>query len=274
MTGTSLSAVTFPQQVTKSSFRVEAEKWGPQLAAVAANGMTPDRIISAALHIAVENPALFDCTPASLFLSMTKAARLGLDVGEGIHFVPLKVKVKDKNGERYVQVCEAWPDYKGLKALAIRQGLVREMHEYCVYEHEELEREEGLEPRFLHRPLPPSKRGRLIGAYTRIRLPRGGTSLHFMYLEEIEKIRAGSRSWGPGKHRECPEWYAMKTVVRNYLNKQPKAGALAEALELDDVDGVIEPAALPAGAQQIGVGRPTEPEESSGEVDEAEPVVS
>ena len=54
-------------------------------------------------------------------------------------------------------------------------------------------------------------------------------------VADIERIRAKSRSWGPKQIRDCPPWYAKKTVVRDWLNRQPKVGALAEALAHDDV---------------------------------------
>ena len=223
------TALAIPAEISKVSFRTDIERWAPQIQQVAYKGFTPERVLAAALHAAVKEPKLFQATPHSLCLALMRCARLGLDIGETIHLVPLA-----SNGKITV---EAWPDYKGLKALAIRQRLVNSMEEFPVYQGDTFDYALGVESYLRHKPCLAAQRGPLIGAYSVIRLPFGGKTFHFLPLEDIEAVRAKSRSWSPAKgYKTCPPWYAMKTVVRDYLNRQPKLGALAEAMASDDTE--------------------------------------
>lgn len=251
--------VVLPERTSKITFKEDVAPWEPQLAKVCARGFTPERVISGALHAGLTNPQIFDCDPRSIFLALAKVARLGLDVGEGIDLIPLNNTVKRKVAgewvERQVLMLEAWIGYHGLKALGMRQGLIRSMEEFPVYEGDRFDFELGLNRFLRHKPCATKDRGKLTGAYSIIRLRGGIETFHYMPIEDVERIRASSRQWGPRKVPICPEWYAMKTVVRDYLGRQPQTGAMSEALESDDVarlsvDLGDAPEALPPAAPQ------------------------
>lgn len=216
-------------------FKADVKTWEPQLAAVAPKWFTPERITTLALQAAVHQPELQQVTKASLYLALIKVARWALDIGDGVHLVPLRQKFTDSDGREGTRlIVEAWPDYKGLKALAIREGIVRSMDEYCVWKGDEFDYGLGLDAYLRHKPCAAARRGELLGAYTIITKPRGVRTFHYMPIEDVEQIRKSSRSWGPRKYPKCPPWYAMKSVVRNYLNRQPKTGVMASALEADE----------------------------------------
>jgi recombination protein RecT len=234
MTGT---AVARP---STKDFKVDIARLQNDLATVAYRGFTADRLMAEAVEAATKEPKILEASPKSLYLALMKCARWGLDIGEGVYLVPLNVK-----GSMTV---EAWPSYQGLKALAIRQGLVRGMEEFVVYTGDEFDHELGLDAFLRHVPAPAAKRGELRGAYTIIRLPGSVKTFHYLPIEDIELTRANSRSWGPSQVKACPPWYAMKTVVRDWLSRQPKAGTLADALSVDDTVS-----ALPPGVDADGV---------------------
>ena len=197
--------------------------WADQINGTAWKNFDAARMAAGFAQAASKEPKLLEATPTSLFLALSNIARWGLDIGEGAHLVAISGRA------------EAWPDYRGLKALAMRQGLIRHMEEYVVYEGDEFEYAFGLSPYLKHRPCSETLRGPLVGAYTVIEIRGLHPKFHFMPIADIERIRAKSRSWGPKQIRDCPPWYAKKTVVRDWLNRQPKVGALAEALAHDDV---------------------------------------
>lgn len=266
------TAVEIPEKIDKVSFKAKTHLWEPQLKALCTRGFTPDRIISAALDCALKNPQIFDCDPKSIYLAMAKCARLSLDPGDGIDLVPLNNTVKQKvNGEwveTKVLMLEAWTGYKGLKALAIRQRLIRSMEEFCVYTGDEFTWALGLDAMLRHVPTSVAKRGELRGAYSIIRLPGGAKTFHYMPLEDIELIRKGSRSWGPKKYPAPIPWYCMKTVVRDYLSRQPQSGALAEAMADDDTAHVqtVDPETgevLGAPAHNVVAADPPAPDDPS-----------
>jgi recombination protein RecT len=232
------TAVALPTQITKASFKTDVARWAPEIEKVATRGFTSDRVLAAALQAAVHEPKIFEATPQSLYLALMKSARWALDIGDTCHLVPLNKKIS-KRGEpdRYAVIVELWPDYKGLKALAMRQGIIRGMEEFVVFEGDQFDYQLGMDAFLRHQPnANPAKRGKITGAYTVIRLPHNDRSFNYMPIDDIEAIRAKSKSWGPTAYPKCPAWYAKKTVVRDYLNRQPKQGALSEALAADDTE--------------------------------------
>ena len=190
-------------------------------------------MITAALLAASKTPDIAKCTKESIALAIMKCARLGLDIGEDIHLVP----VNNKQGDEWVKTCEAWPDYKGLMRLAMQGNLVRDMVPYVVYQNDTFEYALGLNEKLYHQPCVPEKRGPIAHAYVLIRLRGGVRTFHVMPVADIEAIRAKSKQWAKGP---LPAWYAMKTVIKSWLNRQPKSAQLSEAMDRDDttvIDG-------------------------------------
>lgn len=216
------------------------------LAASAYKGFTPELVVEAALHASVHDPKILKCSPDSIFIALGKVARWGLHIGDEVHLVP------------FGNTLNAIPDYKGLMALSYRQGICRLIQPHPVYEHDHFEFEYGVPGRVVHQPASPEERGKLVGAWCHITLPGGIPAWHHMYLADIEAIRKDSKQWHPGKVKECPAWYAMKTVVRAWLNRQPKGGAaagsaLAEAMAADDAEfEVITAEAQPSAPMTSG----------------------
>lgn len=217
-----MTAVAVAVKSKAALFTAEFEqKWARELQPLCGKGFGTDRILAGTIAAAVTTPAIFECSKQSIYLSLLKVARWGLDVGEGVYLVP------------YKGTCTAVPSYTGLIALARRQKLVRHIEAYPVYAGDEFDYAYGSPGHITHRPGAVERRGKLIAAYAIIILPGGIERWHVMPIEDIEAIRSKSQQWSRAKIGDCPPWYAQKTVVRNYLNKQPKSGALADALGAD-----------------------------------------
>lgn len=228
---------------TKDGMKALVTSMTEQIRAVAGKYITPQSVLALTLDAASKNPDLLQCTRASIVRSLMKVSRLGLVIGEDVHLVPVRDTKKN------LVNCEAWADYRGLKKLLKRANIIRDMWERVVYEKEleSLVIEYGVDEKLVHKPILRGEKGPMVGAYTRIQLPHGRSTFHYMSLEEIEAIRKGSKQWGPAKVKDCPEWYAMKTVVRDWAARQPLSAELSLALEADDTqdeperpDGVTE----------------------------------
>lgn len=157
------------------------------------------------------NPELADpakTDPASVVLAVMEAARIGLDVhGHYGHLV------------RYGKECQFIPDYKGLVALAVASGVVRDMQPVLVYERDLFVVDEGENPHVEHKPYIPKKaadsRGEIIAAYTRVLYPDGQRAIKgLLYADDIARVESGAPKGGPwgGKHR--PEM-VKKTSIKN-----------------------------------------------------------
>jgi hypothetical protein len=102
--------------------------------------------------------------------------------------------------------------YLGMAELMVASGAVRAVQARCVYENEEFQYEQGLDPILRHVPIGvPKERGALKGAYCILRI-RGGDVFDFMSIEDIDAIRNRySKQWSEEKVGACPPWYAEKT---------------------------------------------------------------
>ena len=228
MAGTALEKVTVLQG--------NLQRMSEHLTKLAPPWFTVDRIIAGVLTAAAKDPNLYEADPKSLYVALSRAARWGLDIGDGVDLVIIGGKV------------EAWPSYQGLKALLMREKMIRGAQEYVIYEGEHYEYEAGFEPRLVHRPERGAVGRQIIAAYSLIALPQGERTFNLVWIDEIEAVRSKSRSW---KNGACPPWYAQKTAFRNWVNKQPKSGmtgAIRDAVRFDDAqptppmvdeDGVI-----------------------------------
>lgn len=187
------------------------------------DGYTPEMLLKLTMIALQENTALASCAPLSIALALHKVARLKLIIGETIYLVPIKGK------------CEAWVSYHGLMQLAMESGLVRDIAPYVVWSDDVFEYGHGLEEFCRHYPArgpaaTPDNPRRMTHAWCLITKRYGVRTFHVMPMEQIEARRKTSRSWGPSAYPVCPDWYAKKTVVRDWLNRQPKNARLSEAL--------------------------------------------
>ena len=177
--------------------------------------------VAASFYLAVkDNPRLADCEPESLVRAIARIQQWGLEIGTTAHIAMFKGKAT------------AIADYKGLIELMVAARAVRSVDPpRAVYSGDDFKLEMGTNPSIYHLPqTDPAKRGTLVGAYVVARLPGSRCMFEWMPLEDIEKIRKQSQSWGPEKVKECPPWYAKKTVVRQLAKVVPKNGRLAEVL--------------------------------------------
>lgn len=182
MTGTAVARVDQLKQAV--------EPMTPELAAVCFKGFSPERIKASLYVAAAKNPEIFDADRRSLYIALMRVARYGLDIGDGIDLVPLN----KKQGNDWIKTVEAWPDYKGLKALFIRHGIIRGAEETVVYEGETYRYEKGIDPILQHIPLSGDPLRPMVAAYSIIRLPRGEKTFNWLWLPQIEAVRAKSRS--------------------------------------------------------------------------------
>lgn len=214
-------------------------------------GVSLDRVVQAVYLATRENPAIANCTPESIVRAVARVAQWGLEVGTTAHLVPF--------GEK----CTPVADYKGLVELMVMSGAIRRAEAACVYAGDHFEIEKGLTPKLEHRPeTDPAKRGKVIGAYCILRLPRYESAFEFMPLADIDAIRLKhSKSW---KNGECPPWYAMKTVIRQAAKLVPKNPRLLKVLaevdagEIPDGEFSDAPAAEPGQPlpREYQLGRP------------------
>lgn len=176
----------------------------------------------------LNNKDIGECTQASIILAVSSAVQSGLQIGKTVHLVPVNVKVSKKGEpDAWEKRLQAWNDYKGDIELVIGAGGARHIEANPVFANDVFEFELGGEPFVKHRP-PMKDRGALIGAYAVAWITPVIKKIDVMPLAEVEAIRAKSKQWA--NLRECPPWYAVKSVLHRICKTLPKNQRLLQVL--------------------------------------------
>lgn len=208
--------------------------------------MPAERFVAGAKMAMSLTPELTQCTPESILTALYKAARAGIDVSGG--FLGHGALVKFGSEATFV------PMYKGLVALAVATGVVKDMTPILVYSADHFVPIEGDTPHIDHRPFVPRKsdesRGDIIAAYTRVKLPDGSYVIKgLLYLDDIAKVESGVRAKGGPWSTHRPE-QVKKTSIKNAIKtigipSSDQAQYLSAALGADaeaegyDVEGEV-----------------------------------
>lgn len=191
------------------------------------------KTVMAAAH---KTPKILQCTPTSIMLAVEKAAQLGIDAssitGKG-YLIP------------YGKECTFIIGYRGLIELAMRSGLVANIHAHVIYKNDKYKIRYGSDPILEHEPTLGDP-GEAIAVYAMCFMKDGSKMQDLMTIPQVEKIRKGS----PGKN--SPAWkdhydeMAKKTIVRRlckYLPQSPEVelGLTITAGSEEPIDVEVEP---------------------------------
>lgn len=199
-----------------------------QLAKILPTHLNAERFLRIAISASTKNPALKTCTQESLTTCLIQLTEMGLEPdGRRAHLIP------------YGRECTLIVDYKGLKELVRRSGEIARMHDDVVYEKEVEEGrfiyEEGSEAQLIHKPILVGDRGKVVGAYSYIKMRNGEESTVWMRIEEIEELRGYSKNTKPdGPWQKRWNEMAKKTVFRNHSKVLTLSSELHHAVETDD----------------------------------------
>lgn len=178
-----------------------------------------DRLIRRAMLTFNRNPKLQKCTPDSLFWCVLNAAEVGLQIdGKLAHAVPYNCKVKGADGvERWQEVAQFQPDYKGLIAVARRSGVIVDIYAELVKEGDKFTHgHRGGDCLLEHFPAL-AGRGKTLGAYAVVKL-KDGWHYEWMDLDDLNRIKAMSKQKG-GPWTQHEGEMQRKTVIRRVLKQ-------------------------------------------------------
>lgn len=219
--------------------------YAPKLMQALPKHITPDRMCRVALSALRTNPALLDCTPASLFNSIAEAATYGWEIG-GVLSQAYLVPYKDE--------CKLIPGYKGLIDLCRRSGQVSTITLEVVHAGDAFDYTLGDDARIIHKPASDADRTKrpVTFVYASVRLRDGGIQRSVWSASDIEahKVRY-SQSWKraeayredcvkakrPVNEQKLSPWHtawaamAKKTVIRDMIGR----GLLPLSAEVRDV---------------------------------------
>lgn len=205
--------------------------------------VTPDRFTRVCLTAVNKNPKLLNCTKESLLACLMDCSQFGIEPdGRKAHLIP------------YGNQCTLIIDYKGLVDLARRSGDIADVHADVVFENDTFEYSFGTESKLIHKPTLSTK-GKVIAAYSYVRLKDGSSSYEVMSVEEVEKIRDRSKAGKSGPWVTDWNEMAKKTVFRRHTKWLPLSSEFQEAVEKDSDIPVDLANDLSSAAQEIEMPR-------------------
>lgn len=243
------AAMTAAEAQTENLKRLkkDLDQIRPQLEALLAGSVDPDRFVTMALLTVQGNGQLAACDRLSLLGAIRESASLGLELspvlGDGA-LIP------------YKGVATFQPEYRGLRKLALRDGTVRAIAADIVYEHDLFSIVSGTEPKIEHRPAFPD-RGRILGGYAWARLANGEL-LHLEMTEPellLRRNEAKSYRFAERDKTYDSPWHKWpvemmrKTLIKRLCQEQlPLSPKLLDAIAADTRSelGAVE-AARPVG---------------------------
>ena len=196
--------------------------------------LTPDRFIRVAITAITKTPKLAQCDQASFFGALLTLSQFGLEPdGRRAHLIPFE------NRRRGVTECQLIIDWKGLAELAMRSGIVANLHADVVREGDLFDYSAGKlkthVPWFIRRDAAkPEKAGDIFAVYAVAEFRDGSTKADVMSLDEVDAVRARSRAGQSGPWVSDYNEMAKKTVFRRLSKWLPLSSEFRDAIEVDD----------------------------------------
>lgn len=194
--------------------------------------LTPDRFIRVALTTLNKNPKLLECTETSLMACLMDCAQLGLEPDNVMGRAYL-IPFNDKRNDR--MVCTLIIGYKGLCDLAYRSGKVKSLMAQIVCEKDKFDFRFGLEHRLDHVPaFNEEDRGKVIAVYAYAIMDNGVTAFDVMGVDDVERIKARSKSSDNGPWITDWDEMARKTVLKRLSKYLPLSVEFMDAVARDN----------------------------------------
>jgi len=215
-----------------SNIKSLLEKNKSQIANALPAHLNADRMIRLACTEFSKNPSLLSCDQKSLFGAIIQSAQLGLEIGVlGQSYI-----LPFKNGKTGKMECQFIPGYKGLINLARRSGEITSIETHIVYENDEFNMTLGIDTSIIHKPFLEGDRGKPIIVYGVAKFKDGGYQFEWMTINEVNKIRARSKSASSSYSPWNTDYEQMvrKTLIRRMSNYLPMSIEFQNAVQILD----------------------------------------
>lgn len=214
--------MTTNQLTTVDQVRHQLTSMTPQFAAALPKHVSPERFVRVMMTAVQTTPALLNADRRTLFAAAMKASQMGLlpDGREGAI-----VTFKDQ--------AQFMPMVAGIMKMVRNSGEISTWSVQAVYENDKFDFCLGDDEHITHRPELAS-RGKLIAVYSIVTMKDGEKSREVMSVEDVNGIRARSRSGNSGPWVTDFAEMAKKTVVRRHAKRLPLSTDIDGAIREDD----------------------------------------
>lgn len=234
---------------------IEGDEFRRQIEKALPKHLTPDRFIRVAVTALTRTPKLRECTQVSLFKSLLTCSELGIEPdGRRAHLIPFN------NRQAGAVECQLIVDYKGLVELAMRSGMVANIHADVVCENDAFVYDLGeVKQHSIDFRKP---RGDVYAAYAICTFKDGTKKAEVLSRDEIEAVRKRSRAGQSGPWVTDWNEMAKKTAFRRLAKWLPLSPEYRDALDADaDAIDITQQVTTPRplARAQVGVAALTAP---------------
>lgn len=213
--------------------RQNLQAMAPEFQAALPKHISVEKFTRTAMTAIQSNPDLQQAERRSLFGAIVKLAQDGL-LPDGREAAIVIFNTKNKGGG-WDKKAQAMPMIAGILKKVRQSGEISTVSAQVVYENDDFVWKLGFDEDVSHNPPPLDQpRGRPIGAYATAILKDGSRLLEVMSLEEIERVRAVSRSKDKGPWVDWWSEMARKTVMRRLSKRLPMSTDLDDAFDRDE----------------------------------------
>jgi recombination protein RecT len=201
---------------------LNSEGFRAEIAKVLPKHLTPERMTRVALTAFLKTPKLMECSPESLTNALLVCSQAGLEPdGRLAHLIP------------YGNVVQVIFDYKGLVALAIRNGMEAVFADVvCEEDFFEASVENGVK-KLTHRPDFRKSRGETVCFYA-VCQRNGVVDWEVMSVEEVNGIRERSKAKNSGPWVTDYAEMGKKTVLRRMSKRWDLLPEIRDIIYADD----------------------------------------
>jgi len=231
------TAVAKPTATVKEL--IEGAAFKQQIAKALPKHLKPDRFVRIALTALMRTPKLAQCDQASLFNCLLTLSQLGIEPdGRRAHLIPFE------NRKRGITECQLIIDYKGLVELAMRSGMVANIHADVVCENDVFKYDRGAIT--AHEIDFRKERGAVYAVYAICKFKDGTEKTEVMSRIDCLKIRDNSPAWKFAQEKATTVWGSYenemlkKTVFRRLSKWLTLSPEYRDAVEIDDKTDSID----------------------------------
>lgn len=225
---------------------LQSEKVRDQIELALPKHMSPDRMMRVALTAINKNPKLLECTQESILLSLMTCSQYGIEPdGRNAHLIPYRNSKKVGDRWESTMECQFQWDYKGLVAQIRKSPEVKDIYADYICKNDTYKVTRGLHRDLIHEFDIAGERGPVIAFYSVCLFKDGTASFEIMTTDEVESIRARSKSTDKQTGKSTGPWLTdysemgKKTVIKRHSKLLPLPTEIALALQADkDFDDI------------------------------------
>lgn len=221
-------------QTAVAVVRDQLAKMGAEFKAALPAHIPVERFSRVAMTAINRNPDLLHADRKSLFEACMLAAQDGLlPDGREAALVIYNTKKRGASGDIWVKSVQYMPMVAGIRKKVYQSGEITSLVARTVYADDDFEVCYGDDEHITHRPNLQSQ-GEMIAVYAIATYRDGSKARDVMSINEINRIRALSRSPEKGPWKDHYGEMAKKTIIRRLSKNLPLSTDVEETLRRDD----------------------------------------